>query len=148
MAALQLKPGQHVADVGAGRGYLTGRLSAAVGPSGTVVATDVDPAALAALRAHAAGNVTTRLVAAADPGLEPSAFDVILLAEVDHLLGDRADYLRRLRVALAPGGRIAVTNRMVYRAALVDAAGRAGLTVERETTGLPGHSLIFLGANP
>src|SRR4051812_47057700 len=48
IAALGLSPGQVVADVGAGKGYLSGRLARAVGPTGRVVATDIDPDALAA----------------------------------------------------------------------------------------------------
>ena len=64
--ALGLKPGQRVADVGAGRGYLTLRLAAAVGPGGHVVATDVDDDALAAtlrFRVQGRGDITVRKVA-------------------------------------------------------------------------------------
>jgi len=46
IASLHLETGAAVADVGAGRGYLTHRLAAAVGPRGRVVATDIDFAAL------------------------------------------------------------------------------------------------------
>src|SRR5206468_5635651 len=60
LAGLQLAPGLRVADVGAGRGYLTTRLAAAVGPTGRVVATDIDASALAAI--PRAANVETRVV--------------------------------------------------------------------------------------
>jgi predicted methyltransferase len=146
VAALGLRPGQRVADVGAGRGYLTFRLAAAVGPSGRVVATDIDDDALAALRAHrpVAANVSVRKVAPDDPGLDPGGFDLILLAEVDQYLGDRADYLARLIAALAPGGRVAVENRLPFRAPLLSAADRAGLVVEGEMDGLEGQYLVLL----
>lgn len=144
IAGLELAPGQHVADVGAGRGFLTTRLVAAVGARGHVVATDIDGAALAAIP-HAAG-VETRVVAADDPGLEPGAYDRILVAEVDHYLGDRTDYLRRLARALKPGGFIAVENRLPYRAPLVAAAIAAGLRVTDVAPAPPVHFFVKLEA--
>ena len=142
VAALKLAPGLRVADVGAGRGFLTSRLAAAVAPTGRVVATDVDRAALAAIpRAPA---VETRVVAADDPGLEAGAYDRILVAEVDHYLPDRVAWLRRAALALKPGGFIAVTNRVTYRGALVAAATAAGLRVTDEPLELPAHFFVRL----
>jgi cyclopropane fatty-acyl-phospholipid synthase-like methyltransferase len=142
VASLALRPGMRVADVGAGRGLVTSRIADAVGPSGRVVATDVDAAALAAIPRRA--TVTTRVVAAADPGLERGAYDRIFLGEVDHFLTDRADYFRRLTVALAPGGFIAVSNRLTYRAAVLAAANAAGLRAVEESVPLPAHFFIRL----
>ena len=133
-----------MADVGAGQGYLTFRLAEAVGPTGRVVATDIDESALAVLRTHAPPNVSARKVAANDPGLEASSYDMVLLSEVDHYLDDRVDYLRKLGRALAPGGRIAVTNRRSFRALLLAAAGRAGYRTVAEVNDLPAHFLVFL----
>jgi ubiquinone/menaquinone biosynthesis C-methylase UbiE len=146
IAALSLVEGQRVADVGAGRGYLTFRLAAAVGKKGRVVATDIDDGALEALRAHTPKmeNVVVRKVAPTEPGLEPASFDLILLSEVDHYLADRVAYLGKLRAALAPGGRIAVTNRRVFRKPLVEAAGQAGYRLVNEFNELPAHFLVFL----
>jgi predicted methyltransferase len=148
VASLGLREGDHVADVGAGAGYLTFRLAQAVGARGGVVATDVDPAALARIDGAAQpptlhARVRTRKVAADDPGLEPHAYDLILLSEVDHLLPDRAAYLRRLVAALKPGGRIAVTNLRTFQARLLAAAESAGLHA-REVAFTPDHFLIFL----
>jgi SAM-dependent methyltransferase len=150
IAALGLRPGDRVADVGAGTGLLTWRLAAAVAPAGRVTATDIDPRVLGKLEARGAGVpalkpvVTARQVAPEVPGLEPGAYDLILLSEVDHLLGDRARYLAQLRPALRPGGRIAVTNRRTHREALVAAARASGLAVAREVDALADHFLIFL----
>jgi ubiquinone/menaquinone biosynthesis C-methylase UbiE len=144
VAALDLLPGQRVADVGAGRGYLTFRLAEAVGPTGRVVATDIDAAALAVVEGQHRANVVTRRVAADDPGLEPASYDVVLLSEVDQYLPDRVAYLRKLRAALAPGGRLAVTNRRAFRAPLLAAAAQAGYAVAAEVSGLPFHFLVLL----
>lgn len=146
LAALDLHPGQIVADVGAGSGYLTFRLAEAVGASGRIVATDIDDRALRALAARAARRrlpqLETRHVAAADPGLTPQSFDRVLLAEVDHLLPDRAAWLRRAASSLKNGGRIAITNRRSFQSAALDAARAANLCPISETNDLPGHFLL------
>jgi len=145
VAALHIAPGAAVADVGSGAGYLTHRLAAAAGPNGRVVATDVDPASLALIGARAPGEapIVTRTVSPADPGLEPGGYDLILLSEVDHLLADRAAFLRALVPALKSGtGRVVVSNRRVHREALLASAARAGLSPRAEYDGLPAHFLI------
>ena len=145
VAALHIAPGAVVADVGAGAGYLTHRLASAAGPRGRVVATDIDGSSLQRIGAGGPGEapIITRTVSPDDPGLEPGGYDLILLSEVDHLLGDREAYLRRLIPALKPGsGRIALSNRRVHQAALLAAAERAGLSRKSEYQGLPAHFLI------
>lgn len=152
ISALALRPGDHVAEIGAGGGYLTRHLAAAVGPSGRIVATDIDDEALAALalrcRDEGLRQVLPRRVAADDPGLEAAAFDLILLAHVDHLLPDRAAYLRMLPRALrsAQRSRIVVSNRESHRAGLLAAAVDAGLQIEPPPSppDLPGQYLVTL----
>lgn len=142
VAGLALAPGMRVADVGAGRGLVTTRLAAAVGPGGHVVATDIDAAALAAI--PRAANVETRRVRPDEPALEAGAYDRILLAEVDQYLPDRAAYLGKLARALKPGGFIAVTNRLPYRAPLLAAAAAAGLRAADIDAALPAHFYVRL----
>jgi ubiquinone/menaquinone biosynthesis C-methylase UbiE len=151
VAALGITKGDAVAEIGAGGGYLTLRLAAAVGPTGQVVATDIDAAAISALRQRIAaepgkelGPVSLRLVDPDDPGLLPDRFSLILLAQVDHLLKDRAAYLRALLPALRPGGRIAVANSERHRDAVYAAAASAGLRVEPALVELPAQFLLFL----
>jgi len=146
VAAIEVSAGQRVADVGAGRGYFTLRLARAVGPRGRVTATDIDERALAALRGLVVPEgapIEVRRVEAADPGLEAGAYDRVLLAQVDHYLDDRVDYLHRLRGALAPGGRIAVSNRVQHRAGLLRDAAAAGYTVVGDHD-LPGQFIVLL----
>jgi len=149
VAALALAPGDIVADVGAGRGYLTGRLARAVGPTGRVVATDIDAALLAEVdrlpSMAGAAPIETRLVPADRPGLEAGRYDLVLLAQVDQYLVDRVEYLRQLRGALSERGRIAVSNRLHHRDRLLAAADKAGFVVKAEHRAeLPGQYLVLL----
>ena len=143
VAALGLQPGMTVADVGAGTGLLTVHLARAVAPNGKVVATDVDGAVLDMLasRVDAAGLtkvVERRVVPPDSPDLEPGAYDAILLAQVDHLFSDRVAWLKSAIPALKPGGRLVIENRVYNRAPAMEAAARAGLHLDRETTDVPG----------
>jgi ubiquinone/menaquinone biosynthesis C-methylase UbiE len=52
--ALKLRPGDVVADVGAGVGYTSLRIARRVGPKGLVLATDIQPEMIQMLRANAA----------------------------------------------------------------------------------------------
>lgn len=137
LAALRIAPDARVADVGAGTGYLTTRIARL---ARHVVATDIDPRALA--RIPRAANVETRVVAPDEPGLEAGAYDLILLSRVDQYLPDRKAYFARLRPALAPGGRIAIANAMTFRDETTAAAEAAGLTLVEDIAGFPGQYLL------
>jgi SAM-dependent methyltransferase len=145
MAALAIRPGQNVADLGAGRGYFIPRLVAAVGSGGRVVATDIDDVALQTLRLRFGGvaNVVVREAAADDPGIEREQYDLVLMSEMDHFLADRVDYLKRVRAALKPSGVVAVTHFSGMRTPLVEAASAAGYRILRELQ-TPQHYLVVL----
>jgi SAM-dependent methyltransferase len=108
--ALEVGPGQVVADVGAGSGYYTVRLAEAVGPDGRVFATDIQPEMLSLLRDRAArnrlDNVELVLGAEDDPRLPPGAFDLVLMVDVYHEFGRPQAMLQHLRRALKPDGRL------------------------------------------
>lgn len=148
IASLDLRAGAAVAEVGAGRGLVTLHLARAVGPTGRVVATDVDASVLELLRERAGSlglrNIETRRVTAQDSGLEARAYDLILLSFVDHLLADRGAYLRGLIPALKPDGRIVIVNREDRMAAARAAAESAGLRIEEGTAELPGQRVLRL----
>jgi 2-polyprenyl-3-methyl-5-hydroxy-6-metoxy-1,4-benzoquinol methylase len=149
VAGLDLHRREKVLDVGAGRGFLTVPVARA---AGSVKAIDIDGKALAELsrRAAAAGvTVETAVVERDDPMLDDGErFDRILLSEVDHLLPDRAAYLAKLRLHLADGGTIAVSNKRYDREPLVAAARAAGLVQRSEVTTLPAHFLLLFGVAP
>lgn len=114
VAALGLKPGMTVADVGAGTGYFSRWLARAVGAGGAVFAVEIEPNLVVHLRDRAekegTANVVPVLGSAADPRLPPAGVDLVLIVDTLHHVDDRPGYLRRLRGALAPGGRVAVID--------------------------------------
>ena len=149
--ALGIGPGSKVADIGAGSGLLTVHLARAVKPSGRVVATDIDGAVLDLLQSRLAAAglaelVERKVVDAEHPGLEPRAYDAILLAEVDHYFSDEVAWLREATRALKPRGRIVISNRIHHRQKSMAAAQRAGLKLESESTPVPTHFIAVFTA--
>jgi len=113
VAALALAPPMIVADVGAGTGYFTVRLARAL-PTGTVIATDIEPDMIRYLNERASRehlpNVRAVLGTTDDPRLDPGSVDRILVVDVWHHIADRAAYAKRLAAALKPGGSIAIVD--------------------------------------
>ncbi|MCL4812310.1 MAG: methyltransferase [Vicinamibacteraceae bacterium] len=114
MKTLAFRPGERVADIGAGTGYFTFQVASAVGPTGQVLALDIAPEMLEYLdlrvKARKATNVVLRRVTRDDPQLEPGSVDTILIVDTIHYVKDRTAYARKLLPALAPGGRVVVID--------------------------------------
>ena len=111
---LEIGPGMTVADVGAGFGAWTERLSRQVGPGGRVYATEVGAAQIRALREIAQRdgltNVTVVEGAEHDTNLPAACCDAILIRDVYHHLARPEEIIRSLAAALKPGGRLAVVD--------------------------------------
>ncbi len=114
MKVLAFKPGERVADIGAGTGYFTLPVARAVAPTGQVFALDIAPEMLEYLdmrvKAQKVANVTLRKVTSDDPQLPPGAVDTILMIDTIHYVKDRAAYAKKLAPALAPGGRLVIID--------------------------------------
>ncbi len=112
--ALQLQPGNVVADVGAGTGYFNPYWSRAVGERGAVFAVDVEARLVAHLRdraeKEATANVVPILGSASHPRLPPGLVDVAILVNTYHHIDLRRDYFRRFRRFLAPRGRLVIID--------------------------------------
>jgi precorrin-6B methylase 2 len=110
VAALRLRPGQVVADIGAGSGYYTMLLGAAVGPRGRVYATDIQPEMLALIQkkieARRVANVELVLGTPTESRLPDSSVDLALMVDVYHELAQPQIFLRSLKRAIKPGGRL------------------------------------------
>jgi SAM-dependent methyltransferase len=111
---LALRTGMTVADVGAGKGQLTLALARAVGPTGRVFSSEIDPARLQALRKAVAeaglSNVTTVEAQANESGLPAECCDAIVLRRVYHHLTEPASINASLLQALRPGAQLAVID--------------------------------------
>jgi ubiquinone/menaquinone biosynthesis C-methylase UbiE len=109
--ALELRPGDRVADLGAGEGYFVAHLSAAVGAEGRVYAVDVDAEVVSQLADHFAPdtpNVEAILGDTDDPMLPDASVDLVLIVNTYHHIENRPEYFRRLKKDLSPGGRVAI----------------------------------------
>ncbi len=114
VSALAIEPGQAVAAVGAGTGYFEPHLARAVGPTGKVLAIDVEPSLVEHLKARASkeglSQVEVRLGTPEDPGLKPGEVDLVLLVDTYHHVSDRQAWFTRLAPALREGGRLVIVD--------------------------------------
>ena len=112
--ALHLRPGDRVADVGAGTGYFALRIARRVGPSGHVFATDIQPEMLSILRERAAAahatQIETVLATEDDARLAPQSIDLALMVDVYHELAHPIETLAQIQRALRDGGRIVLVE--------------------------------------
>jgi ubiquinone/menaquinone biosynthesis C-methylase UbiE len=107
---LQIKPGDVVADLGAGPGVFSWPFAKAVG-NGTVYAVEVDKGYIPHLERRAKeqglANVKPILGKFEDP-LLPEKVDLAFFHDVLHHVEKRAEYLKTVAGYLKPNGRIAV----------------------------------------
>jgi len=109
--ALKLKPGNVVADIGAGTGYYTRRLAKAVGTNGVVLAVEIQQEMLDILTNKMVGekifNVKPVLGTVTDPKLPKASVDLILMVDVYHEFDFPYEMAEAMCQGLKPGGRIA-----------------------------------------
>jgi ubiquinone/menaquinone biosynthesis C-methylase UbiE len=113
MQALRLRPGEVVADIGAGAGYFSIRLAEGVGPTGHVYAVDINADAVRNLnqRIYDARlpNISTILAVPANP-LLPRPVDRFVFVNVWHHIEDQSGYLGLMKGLLRPGGQIVMID--------------------------------------
>lgn len=112
LEALGVGSGSVVADIGAGGGFFTVRLSRAVGPTGRVYAVDVSTRVVEQLRKRLAdedlSNVVVLEGSAWDPRLATATLDAALIVNSYHEMPEHQAMLTNLRQALKPGGRLVI----------------------------------------
>jgi ubiquinone/menaquinone biosynthesis C-methylase UbiE len=113
-AALAIKAGSVIADIGTGYGYYAVRLAPLAGPSGRIIAQEIDRPLVEKLRARVSDekltNVDPLLGAPHDPGLATESADAILVADVYHEVENQSKFLELLRISLKAGGRLMIID--------------------------------------
>jgi len=114
ISKLALKPGDVVADIGAGPGVFSLPMAKTVAPGGKVYAVEIDRAFLDHIdgraKAQNVANVKLVLGKVTDPNLPERDVDVALFHDVLHHIADRAGYLKAMASYMKPGGRIAIID--------------------------------------
>ncbi|TNF30071.1 MAG: methyltransferase domain-containing protein [Deltaproteobacteria bacterium] len=156
VAWFHVRPGDHVADLGAGHGGLTFQLATRVGPTGKVYATDISRSALDTLERearNAGGPIETRFAEHrrddALGGVAPGELALVLMVNsVQFRTGEfpretEVGYLAGIARRLAPTGELLYHQDWLWpeqlgRAELVALFAEAGLRVAEELP-LPEH---------
>jgi SAM-dependent methyltransferase len=153
-AALGLRPGAIVADLGAGTGYFSRYLSKAVSPGGIVLAVDTEPKMVAHIgarvRKEGTANVVPVLAVPDDPFLPAGRVDRVLIVDTYHHIDGRLGYFDRIKRSLAPDGRVAIVDfhkrplpvgppleHKLAREFVIDEMRQAGWSLADEKTFLP-----------
>ncbi len=115
MDLLGIAAGKTVADIGAGSGWFTVRAARRVGPTGAVLAEDINPAAIEYIGKRVAkedlSNVRTVLGAPNDPRLPVESVDAVLMLKVYHEIAHPEAFLKALKPALRAGGKVGIIDR-------------------------------------
>jgi len=114
VAALEIREGDSVADVGAGTGYFTWRLARYAGPKGKVVAVDIQQSMLDLAREtvnqRGLHNVDYVLGTEKDPRLPARSLDMVFIAYSYHEFSDPEMMMEAIRRSLKPAGRLVVVE--------------------------------------
>ncbi len=108
--SLGIKPGEVIADIGAGTGYISRKLSKKTGDKGIVYAVEIQQEMLDILtnKAVQAGfhNIKPVLGTVTDTKLSAASVDTIVLVDVYHEFDFPFEMTQAMSKALKPGGRI------------------------------------------
>ena len=111
---LNLKPGDNVADLGAGSGVFSGPLARAIAPEGKLFSVEIDQGLLNHIKERAEqeglSNVHTVLGKFDDPNLPTNQIDVAFFHDVLHHIEKRQNYLKALALHLRQESRIVVID--------------------------------------
>jgi len=115
MDLLGIATGKNVADIGAGSGWFTVRAARRVGPTGAVLAEDINPAAIEYIGKRVVKenleNVRTVLGAPDDPRLPAGSVDAVLMLKVYHEIAHPVPTMKLLQRALRPGAKVGIIDR-------------------------------------
>ena len=160
LAALEVKKGSTVCDLGCGNGFYTLKLAEMVGEEGSVLAVDIQAEMLEMVNARVkekkVGNVKTILAGEEDPGLEAASVDLVLMVDVYHELSKPAEVLAKVKKSLKKDGRVALVEfraedakvpikplHKMSKEQIRKEWGANGFVLVKEFDGLPWQHLMF-----
>jgi precorrin-6B methylase 2 len=113
-AAVELRPGARIADVGAGTGVYTFLFAERVGSEGAVFAVDIEPRFLKLINQRAEefglANVVSVLSRADSITLPPGTVDAVFICDTYHYFEDPGAIMETVRSALKPGGSLYIVD--------------------------------------
>jgi arsenite methyltransferase len=162
--ALDLKPRDIVADVGAGSGYFTRRIAKVVAPGGKVYAVDVAADILGYLKERAdregLHNIVTIVSQPTDPMLPVNSVDLVFFCDTTHHIDHRVEFYRKLAPAVKAHGRMAIIDyppdspeaphkpeQLVPRSQVISEAEQAGFKFMKDFQFLPYHYFLMFEKN-
>jgi len=114
LAALEIKKGAVVADIGAGVGYHVWRLAEIVGPTGKVIAEDIQQGMIQLLRKNIEDrklrNVEIVLGTPTDPKLPLNSLDLVMMVDVYHEFSEPVTMMKHVKNSLKPDGRVVLVE--------------------------------------
>ena len=155
VAACEIKPGQKVADIGAGTGLFTRLFAAAVGKEGRVVAVDIDQKYLDHIartsREANLANVDTLLGKPDSTELPADSIDLVFICDTYHHFEYPQATLASIHRALRPGGELVILDFVrevgVSRDWILEHV-RAGEAVVTQEVAAAGFTLVRREATP
>lgn len=120
LKALDLKPGEHVADIGCGGGYFSWQFAKLVGDSGKVYATEINKDALTYLdnfiKDYNVKNIQTVVTRMNDAGLPANSVDTVFMCSMYHAVYItniefvKDHFIDTVKKALRKNGRVIIVD--------------------------------------
>jgi ubiquinone/menaquinone biosynthesis C-methylase UbiE len=112
--ALKVKPGEVIADIGAGTGYFCRMLAPKTGAKGLIYGVDIQPEMLELLTNKMAElkitNVKPILGTITDPKLPKGSVDTVLMVDVYHEFDHPFEMMQNIAAGLKTGGRVVLVE--------------------------------------
>ena len=120
LGRLDIRPGEHIADIGCGGGYFSWQFAKMVGETGKVYATEINQDAIAYLqsfiKAYDVKNIETVVTRMNDAGLPANSVDTVFMCSMYHAVYItniefvKDHFIDTVKKALRKGGRVIVVD--------------------------------------
>lgn len=153
VALLDLRPGMAVAEIGAGSGFLSRMIAQKVGPSGRVVATELDDKMVSYMNRRAAKEALTNFTAVKGAptatGLQPRSVDAVVIVNTYSFFDRPGEMLQSVARSLRPRGLLVIvdfpregtgrTATGVNATDVIRTAAETGFSLLDESSAIPQH---------